>query len=90
MDSKRSIDGSFNSQYIKNHAEPNSLCISRIHDEAVNYVESFNNSLILDLENDHKSRKTMYTRTNTNRDRVKDENALNLRIEMLETQNRVK
>lgn len=32
----------------------------------------------------------MYTRTNTNRDRVRDENALSLRIEMLETQNRVK
>jgi hypothetical protein len=64
--------------------------VSQIHDEAYNFVERFNTSLMLDLESDHKSRKTMYTRTNTNRERVRDENALTLRIEMLETQQRVK
>lgn len=89
VDSKRSREDSFNSHYIKPPHEQ-SLRVSRIHEEAFNYVESFNTSLMLDLESDHKSRKTMYTRTNTNRERVRDENALTLRIEMLETQQRVK
>ena len=71
IDSKRSREDSFNSYYIKS-PQDQSLKINQIHDEAYNYVERFNTSLMLDLESDHKSRKTMYTRTNTNRERVRD------------------
>jgi len=76
-------------QYIKQSGEPLSIRLGQIHDEAINFVESFNNLLVLDL-NDKKSRQTMYTRTNTNRERNREENALTIRIEMLETQNRVR